>query len=341
MNKLLLLTSVILIFSFTKTNHGEDPATGFFLDVKSHQLYGLFAKSVHSEDDRSFFNVTGNIADDDDVYTICEDAKRSNPYLKGNQLTLSNIENTISASGTFNICPEIKKIGFRVAGVAGIQLDGPMQRGSEISPSDLSMNWVAGFDLNLPKHLMKIMLTDFTVRPSDTSVVRYHQSPAYQAAWMEWSTREKKRAEAIADLQEGGQFDLSSEDTPNTLTLGHLNMKWDDELQSFITEEKKAVLVNMGKQDLHYFIDAKAEFYMPANKNDQLRLLLHSPNGHFYFFNYMNGMLQTCSSNSAYNDFLINIKEKDTEVEVVKGQPYELQFASAYVVKVFEERLGE
>ena len=341
MNKLLLLTSVLFIFSFTKINHGEDPASGLFLDVKSHQLYGLFAKSVHSEQDRSFFNVAGEIADDNDVYTICESSKRTDPYLKGNQLTLSNLENTITASGSFNICPEIKKIGFQVAGIAGAKLEGPMQEGSEISPSDLSMDWVAGFDFNLPKNLMKIMLADFMARHNDTAVVRYHQSPAYQAAWLEWSSKEKKRAESIADLQAGANFDLSSEDTPSSLTLGHLNMQWDSELQSFVTRGEKAVLVNMGKQNLHYFMDAKAEFYMPANKNDQVRLLLHSPSGHFYFFNYMNGILQTCSSNGAYNDFLINMKEKDTEIEVVKGQPYELQFATAYVVKVFEDRVGE
>lgn len=348
MNKKLLPITLIGLFIFSFKNIPPDtslrketnPITGLFLDVKNNELYGLFSKSVKSENDRPIFKTGETVANDDDIFIIGANNKISNPYLAGNLLTISNIKKTVTAAGTFDICPTIQKIGFKVAGTATGQLDTPKEAGSEIESSNLNIDWVAGFDFNLPKELMQVMRTDFTVPPVDTAMVRYQHSAAFSTAFTEWNSKEKKRAESLAKLKSGTPFKLSSEDTPATFTLGQLNMHWDSNLQSFVHTKNKIVLVNMGKEELHYFITAQVEFNMPANKNDQCRLLLQSPNGHFYFFNYMNGILQTCSNNGAYNHYLINMRDKDKEVELIKGQPYELQMASAYVVKMFKERMG-
>ena len=345
MDKQLLLALITCVFVFSFKNnrpvHGEDPATGLFLNVKNKQPYGLFFKAVKSEHDRPFFKVEGNIYDDDDVFTICPAAKADAPYLPGNVLTISNIEMKIRAKGCFDICPEIKSLGFKVAGTANASLKRPLEKGSEIDPDDLTIDWVAGFDFNLPRGLMKIMLADFSQRPpNDTTTIHYADKPAFITALKEWNTKEKRQIKALAELRTGAPFKLSAEDTPATFTIGQLLMKWNAELQSFTTISPKAILVNIDKTYLHCPIEALAEFNMPAHRNDQLRLLITSPNGHYYFFNYMNGLLQTCSDNQAYNDLLINMKEKDLSVEVVKGQPYELQSATASVVHLFRKRIN-
>lgn len=346
MNRTLTLLFIIC-FSFVSFKnvvpvfHGEDPATGLFLDGKSKQLYGLFSKNVKSEKDRPFFEVSGEVLDDDNVYTVCASAKINDPYQKGNLLTISNIDKKVTAVGSFNICPEIKKVGFKVAGTASYSTAEPTSKGSVMNPSDMTIDWVAGFDFNLPKNLMKVLMADFINAPIDAQPIKYHESKAYEAALTEWNSKGKKRAGALTELQEGQPFTLPSEDMSNSFTLGSLSMKWNSKLQSFVSTGDQAVLVNMGEEGMHYPIRTKAEFCMPSSQNDQLRLLIDSPNGHYYFFNYMNGVLQTCSSNAAYNQYLIDLSDKESEIAVYKGQPYELHFASAYVVDLFQNRVGE
>ena len=345
MNRALLLLAAICfpLFSFQNIpiSNGDGLAYGLFLGVKNKQPYGLFAKEIKSEKDRPFFTVTGEVMDDDDVYSVCEATKAQDPFAKGNLLTISNIDQTITAAGSFDICPEIKNIDIKVAGTAAGKTGAPATEGSEINPSELAIDWIAGFDFNLPKDLMKIMMADFIEKQVDTLALQSYQSEAYTAAANEWNSesKSKKRADFINQLKEGNPFQLNHDDTPGTFTLGGLSMKWESQLQSFISKGQQATLINMGKEDLHYPIQADVEFYMPSSKNDQVRILLHSSNDHFYFFNYMNGLLQTCSNNELYNQFLFDLKEKDSEITVFKGQPYELHFATAYVVGLFKERI--
>ena len=126
---------------------------------------------------------------------------------------------------------------------------------------------------------------------------------------------------------------------PARLCLVKMNMKWEQGLQSLVLAKPKVALASLGKDGVHRYVDALAEFHMPMNKDDRIYLLLTAPNGNYYFFNYKKGILHTFSSNDAFNTEMREMKDSARQIQVKKGEAYELQLTTEDLVRNFRRRM--
>ena len=322
-----------------KNRDGQKLKTGLFIGFENAWNYASVLMPERSKRDRELFAATG-VVRYDNALGVCQfgpAARMANPLVKGNLLTFSDKNATIRAEGSFNIGENIKELGIKVAGIAHTGLEASQLSDPVLAHTDLNADFVAGFDFNLPKNLMKIMLTDFASGSFDAQPVVYDKTTLYRTAIAEWSKDDKARTNAWTTLTTKHLFDPGS-DTPATFVLGEMQMTWNSNLQSFVTSSEKVALNSMGRQGIHRYVKALVEFRMPSNKDDRLYLILTADSGHYYYFNYKKGILHVCSNNEDFNKEVAEMSDNARRIEVVKGHPYELQLTTPDIVQAFLRR---
>ncbi|HFA48728.1 MAG TPA: hypothetical protein ENJ95_06905 [Bacteroidetes bacterium] len=326
-----------------KNREGETLQTGLYVGFENAWNYANVLMPERSKRDRELFTAKGVVRYDvgASAYEFGEAEKMDAPLAKGNVLVFDNKKATVKATGSFNICPNMKELGLKVAGIAETGLEAKQLADPSKAKTGIDASFVAGFDFKLPKNLMKIMLADFAANSFDAQPVVYDNESIYRTAIAEWAVKEKTKTAAYSSLVSRRVFDLL-EDSPASFVLGELDMQWNSELQSFTTKkDAKTALNSMGGQGIHRYIKALVEFHMPSNKDDRIYLLLTSNSGSEYYFNYKKGILHVYSSNEEFNQEVENMNEKARTIEAVKGQPYELQLTTPDLVDFFKRRVGE
>ena len=325
-----------------KNRDGQTLQTGLYAGFENANNYTNVLMPEHSKRDRELFTAKGvvryNVALK--AYQFGTAEKMDQPTAKGNVLTFKNKDASVKAEGTFNICPNIKELGLQVAGVAHAGMEGAVLADPAMANASIKAEFVTGFDFNLPKSLMKIMQTDFASAAFEAQPVVYEKTGLYRTAAAEWMKDETARTNVIAALNTRHVFDMGNK-TPGTFVLGEMEMVWNSELQSFATVNNKIALNSLGQQGMHRYVEGLVEFHIPSNKDDRIYMLLTSKSGNYYYFNYKKGILHVYSNNEAFNQEVEGLGDKGRTVEVVKGQPYELQLTTPELVSFFKRRHGK
>jgi hypothetical protein len=156
-----------------------------------------------------------------------------------------------------------------------------------------------------------------------------------------WCSKAKKRGEVWSELTTNHVLDLPDEAGLQTMVLGEINLQWSQSLQSFISKGQKTALVSMDGDLINKYIEATIEYHNPSNKDDRIYLILKSPNGNSYYFNYKKGILHTYSDNAVFNETIAAMKEKDRIIEAKQGTTYELQLTTPELVEAYRSRIRE
>ena len=322
-----------------KNREGQTLKTGLFVDFENAWNYTSVLMPERSKRDRELFSATGVVRYDvaADGYQFGPARRLDNPLTPGNLLTFNSKDASVKAEGSFDLCPNMKELGFHVAGFAKAGLGADALADPTMANDKIEAEFIAGFDFNLPKNLMKIMQTDFASASFDAQPVVYGKSTLYRTAITEWTTDEKVRNASWSGLMARHVLDLGNS-TPRTFVLGEMQMVWNSELQSFATTSGKVALNSMNGQGIHRYVETLAEFHMPSNKDDRIYLMLKSHSGKYYYFNYKKGILHVYSNNEEFNQEVESMKDGERKIEAIKGQPYELQLTTPDIVNFFLRR---
>ena len=182
-----------------RNRDGATLHSGLFIDVENAYPYARVLMPEISKRDRQWFKATGVVRYDNrfDHFIFGEASRMDKPLSKGNLLYFTDEKAEVKAEGSFDICKEVKGIGFQVAGNVKTGLSQNLLNDPSLAKTNILANFVAGFDFDLPKPLMKIMAEDFNAPAEEIHPVVYGDLDVYTTAITEI---EREAAQAYGGL---------------------------------------------------------------------------------------------------------------------------------------------
>jgi hypothetical protein len=81
------------------------------------------------------------------------------------------------------------------------------------------------------------------------------------------------------------------------------------------------------------------EYKMPGSQDDRFYLYIKASADLWYFFGYQSGALNVVSSSTRFNDLLLGLKPKDTQIKMKDGETYEVVAANPSIADAFVNRV--
>jgi hypothetical protein len=123
----------------------------------------------------------------------------------------------------------------------------------------------------------------------------------------------------LTELSLYGQYRKFPEVLNHTMVLTGLQLSWNKDLRSFISKGPIGIS-NLGKLP----VNKQVKGYIEIGKRrsgDILNFYFEPDENQWYFFAYANGTMQVLSSNKAFNDKLVGLKEDQRLIKGEKGKP--------------------
>ncbi len=337
-----------------KNPDGEPLRTGLFVDRAAYNPYPSVLGILYARKDRALMDIKGVFKYDKsiDTYIFGDSIKlTNNNHYTGNVFTVNNQTGTCKATGSFNVGEGVKFFKPRVVGQAKIMLPKfleSVQKDTTDSPNtnaykqDLEMDLMAAIDYYLPEEAVKAIVKDLqtnTVEAPNISLPANYDK-------MIWDIvgglvkNEDDYNQIIKNYQTTKKVTLPKDES--LFFFSYLPMKWSPSLQSLVSSKRKLGLSQLKGQSINKMVEAYIEFRMPYDVvDDGMHVYIKNPveGGHYYFFQYKHGLLQTISSNPEYMSAIEGAKKKDLEVKYGKEGTYKISTLSGVSVEMFLSRV--
>ena len=127
----------------------------------------------------------------------------------------------------------------------------------------------------------------------------------------------------LNELNTTGQIKRPPAEIIQTITLSNLEMVWDENLKSFLSEGQIGV-AGISRDP----VNRMANGYLEIGKRrtgDILNLYIEVSKTEWFFFSYGNGVMQAISSDNEFNAILASLKEDKRSIKT-KGTEEAYQF---------------
>ncbi|MFM9951395.1 MAG: hypothetical protein ACKV1O_25905 [Saprospiraceae bacterium] len=365
-------TDLHIAFNSPKSIEGEPLFTGLFLSKETARIYPRAMMPLSFRKDRPILPVKGVFKYDEklDHFIFGDSSKIVRNELKGNVFTFKNKDGKVEAEGRFNIGSGLKYIKVDAAGFAQTAFPEPApepEPGAEdqimsaepeqtmsAEPDSVAMpkpkapaieipmtaELMSGVKMIVPEKLMSIMINDFKSAGFDARIITYLTDiNFYKKAANELFPQDKEAQDAINGIS-SGYLDIPKKYNDYTFLFSRLKMRWDGDLQSFVTTDNNLGLVSMNGESFNKVVTGYVEFKMPtADDDDRVYVHLKSPSQLFYFFGYKQGILSVTSNNPAFMEALQAMKAKDLVMKMPDGETYEIQAVDLTTANQFVRRV--
>ncbi len=339
-----LRSDLLIRYRSPKNFEGDPLATGLFLSKETARLYPRVMAPLYFRKDRPILPVTGLIRYDRglDRFLFGDSLKvRDQGVYKGNLLVFYNSNGRIDAEGKFELGRHLNYISVEAAGKArtrvGVSIDtlvgGPLS-------AELTADLMLAIDFPMPEEMAKMLLNDLKASTFDASRLLYAKDIGfYRKGLAELFPQEEKEVAEAIDQIALNNFTLTKKVNKHTLLFGKVPMKWDPDYQSFVSTKSILPLISINGEPLSVELTSYVEIKMPTNDDDRLYVYLRAPGGYYYFFGYKQGIMNVVSNNTKFNDYVINMKDKERRFKMPDGEFYEIQPVNEGTAQAFVRRI--
>ena len=318
-----------------KDREGNPLVTGIFLRTDNRQILPRLLQIPNERKDENLFEVGGDVRYDatTQTYRFADSLRIAQDFGPGNLLSYHAPTNVMKATGSF-------RVGHRMKGPQ-LQLIGNMEMpaaaaGTTVNPTG---NFAAGLNLGLPRELQRFIQLDFLQYKLQALGSEYKDIELYTTVLHTLVSKPKKNlAPVLQNLRIGNQFVLPNEDQQFDFLLTHLEMRYDENFQSFMSQHGKLGLAYMGKEDYHKTLKATLELKQTAD-GDQFYLLLESPSGNYFYFAFKDDLLLTYSNNDDYNSAVDKLKSNERSIKTDTGN-YTIELGEPQLLQQFRGRMA-
>ncbi len=325
-------------YDVPKNYQAEPLRTGLYLSKENNRIYSNIMAPLYFRKDRPIIDATGYLDYDRtrDAYVFGDSIKVLRDGYKGNQIIYDDKTGAVRAEGKFDIGGSLKYVSIQAAGRAEAEAP-PLDTSSVVIP-EVSGDFMLAMNLLLPDDLKKMLITDFQSSSFDATPINYTDGKLfYQKAASELF--EGKELDRIVTSVNQGIFDVPKKVNKFDLLFSKVPMKWDADYQSFVSSQQKLNLAGIDGELLNKEVTAYIQVKMPTKGDDRVYVYLKSPSDLFYFFGFKEGIMNIVSNNQAFNDFVINMKEKDRIQKMPDGETFEIQPVNAGTARTFVSRI--
>lgn len=327
-----------------KNYQSEPLRTGVYLSKETGMSYPSILMPLFFRKDRAVLDVRGLLKynNKSDQFILGDSLKVSNPLKerKGNMMTFSNINGKVNFEGKFNICNGVKAITVNAAGKGDAFFSKPSADSISLQAVDYKtfIDVMAGIDFYIPEKLINVVINDLAAINLEAQEVDYTKDPLfYEKALAEIIPDQGDLNKAIENLKEK-PLEIPKKYNKYPLLFSYLPMKWNAELQSFITTRDIVSLASVNGEKVNKQVRAYVEFKMPSNEEDRVYIYINSPTDYVYFFAYIKGVMNMFSNNPKFMEVLGTLK-KDELKKKFGDETYEIQATEAGSADNFKNRV--
>ncbi|MBL7779812.1 MAG: hypothetical protein JNM22_01260 [Saprospiraceae bacterium] len=320
-------------------NETEDPlVTGFFLSRELGDMYPRVLLPAYARVDRPILNCQDVFTYDakNDRFIFGDSAKivGASPW-RGSRMVFDNRVGTLQAEGPLNLGSGLAYMKVKGAG----RLKSDFNTVTDSTGYNVTGEFMTGMEMIIPKALMDIMVNDIKAASFDAQVAIYNTNNAfYQPAVSEFVSSDNDLTEVMANLQ-SNFINLPKKDNNFAFMLGRHPVIWNAEYQSFLSLEDKIPVVAINGEPFNKVLTTFVEYKMPGNQDDRFYLYIKPSADLWYFFGYQSGTLNVVSSSTKFNDALLALKSKDTQIKMPDGETYEIVAANPSLADAFVNRV--
>jgi hypothetical protein len=135
----------------------------------------------------------------------------------------------------------------------------------------------------------------------------------------------------LSELNLYGSFRKFPRELSKTMILDDLQLRWNPGTRSFTSFGPIGIVV-LNNQLVNRYMDGHIEL-VRRRVGDALSIYLQPADNEWYFFTYSGGIMQAISSNEAFNEIILNLRE-DRRTLKTKGDEEPYQF----IISTIEQR---
>lgn len=341
--------NLAIAYNKTKSESGEPLRTGLFIDRSTGNPYPSIMGILLARKDRALMDVTGvfKYNNSEDKFIFGDSTKLTVGAYKGDVFEVNAKTKKCKATGTFNIGEEVLYFQPTVAGIAELDITQMKQDSTGTRSSNkqkLTMDAMATITYALPSKALDIMQKDLKSSMYDVRNIELPRSyaqmlPEIAGAFV---SNERGYKQVVNNYKSMLKVVLPKKKKSPLFFFSYLPLKWNANLNSLVSSKKTLGLSQVNGESINKMVEAYVEFRMPSSGEDGMHLYVKNPStsgGHYYYFKYKEGVLETCSSNSAYNAAIKGAKKKERIIKMGKGKVYTIEPISEVSAELFKNRV--
>ena len=335
-----------IVYKTPKNENGDPLATGVYISKENANAYPRIMTPLTFRKDRVVIDVRGVMKYDaqKDELLAGDSLKLAGAAKRGNRFVFSNKTGNVRADGKLGLCSGLTE-GVRVVAAGRVQTH--FLRPDEVQSDTLggiagvpvTIEAMTGIDLAIPDKLLKIMALDLQSGSFDAADIDYKKDDFYETALTEFIPEEKDYVTVSNDMR---NRTLSIPDKYNKFDFlfSRIPMKWNSELQSFVSSANKAELNSITGIPLNKVEKALVEFKMPGNEDDRVYVYVRTSSDTYYFFGYQKGILSITSNNPRMEEEFNKIKPKERIKKISGDLSIEMQWVEPGTAETFARRIA-
>lgn len=204
--------------------------------------------------------------------------------------------------------------------------EGKLTIEAELPPEYPTVNveMMSAIDLVLPDKLMALMATDIKSSSFASQALNLVSDAQFYRDGVENLFPASKEREAALQGMALGYIDLDKKINPHSLLFSRLQLRWNQDYQSFVSTERTTGLISINGESINKMVEVHVEFKMPSAGDDRFYVYVKSPSDLYYFFGFKDGIMNVTSNNTSFMDALETMKAKDLIIKMEDGETYEI-----------------
>lgn len=289
---------------------GRPVGIGTMINAEPYRLYSTFLSVKDNLEDEEVLTARGFLFFDKNArqYQVAATDKLRERSLPGNFVALHVDECEVIGDGTINLGNDLGQVSFRPIGEAR----------HNMRDEDFSIVSSVLVNFHFLEDALKIMEEKINSYP-DLKPVNIAETN-YEKSIKEVMGLDKSD-KIITELSLSGAIKRLPSEMTTTFYLANLNMKWND-LESAFQSEGPLAIAHIGKKDV--FREVKGKVEIQKNRTgDELHLYFELDEANWFYFTYKRGLMRVFSSDSDFNNTLLEVKDDKRKGEGGKGmEPY-------------------
>lgn len=268
--------------------------------------------------------------DSTNYFEMADSARFVDHKASGNHYSLHKKLCIIVGEGKIHLGVDMGQVQTNIAGTIMHNLDS----------KETGFEAMMSLDFHFDKNAYKIMAESFneetTLKAVDLGAKQYQKNLKKIVGYK--NAEKYKKGFALY-----GGYDQIPDSMNTSIFLSNINMKWNNEYGAWVSKGKISIS-NFKKHQILKTVDGIMEVRR-IGKRGVLNLYLEINPGKWFFFNYDDGTLKTCSSEDEYNSKIASIKDKKrSSTSKVTDVPFAFypanQDAKVNFINEMKERYG-
>ena len=295
---------------------------GVAMKMDSTHVYGNFLAPRKYHSDPQLIAAEGYLQYDNTLnqYQISNKDKLNEINFPGNFTYLNTETCVVGGEGEIDLDEKLGQVKFEMF---GNMMHNP-------NNDSVKIDGVLTLDFFIDDAMWKNILDNVLGNPALTPV---SSRTTYERALRDMVGKEEGD-KLVSELGLYGQFKKVIKEIEHNFVFSEVNMYWDAEKKSFISDGAIGLAI-MGNKQINRYVNGYIELHRSKAK-EELNIYIEIDDKTWYFFSYVNGVMRCISSEPTFNAIITDLKDDKRESKGTKSEgPYTFMLGTERAMKKF------